>query len=47
MLQLASMQGLHSMCVGAPILLEELEAREQRKPTSNRPAHHSTAKERT
>jgi len=28
-LQLASMQGLHSMCVGAPILLEELAAREQ------------------
>jgi AhpD family alkylhydroperoxidase len=27
-LQLACMQGLHSMCVGAPILLEELEARE-------------------
>ena len=24
-LQLASMQGLHSMCVGGPILLEELE----------------------
>ena len=27
-LQLACMQGLHSMCVGAPILLEQLEARE-------------------
>ena len=27
-LQLASMQGIHSMCLGAPILLEELEARE-------------------
>lgn len=26
-LQLASMQGLHSMCMGAPILLDELEAR--------------------
>jgi alkylhydroperoxidase/carboxymuconolactone decarboxylase family protein YurZ len=26
-LQLASLQGLHSMCLGAPILLEELEAR--------------------
>ena len=25
-LQLASLQGLHSMCVGAPILLEELQA---------------------
>ena len=31
-LQLASMQGLHTMCVGAPILLDELEASEQRKP---------------
>ena len=31
-LQLASMQGLHTMCVGAPILLDELEANEQRKP---------------
>jgi alkylhydroperoxidase/carboxymuconolactone decarboxylase family protein YurZ len=29
-LQLASLQGLHSMCVGAPILLEELEANEPR-----------------
>jgi len=28
-LQLASMQGLHSMCVGAPILLEELAAHGQ------------------
>ncbi len=28
-LQLASMQGLHSMCLGAPILLEEMEARAQ------------------
>jgi alkylhydroperoxidase/carboxymuconolactone decarboxylase family protein YurZ len=28
-LQLACMQGLHSMCVAAPILLEEIEAREQ------------------
>ena len=26
-LQLASLQGLHSMCLGAPILQEELEAR--------------------
>jgi len=25
-LQLASLQGIHSMCLGAPILLEELEA---------------------
>jgi alkylhydroperoxidase/carboxymuconolactone decarboxylase family protein YurZ len=30
-LQIACMQGLHSMCVGAPILLEELEARERRE----------------
>jgi alkylhydroperoxidase/carboxymuconolactone decarboxylase family protein YurZ len=31
-LQLASLQGLHSMCVGAPILLEELEVDELRNP---------------
>ena len=30
-LQLATLQGLHSMCVAAPILLEELEASERRK----------------
>lgn len=30
-LQLASLQGLHSMCLAAPILLEELEADEPRK----------------
>jgi alkylhydroperoxidase/carboxymuconolactone decarboxylase family protein YurZ len=30
-LQLATLQGLHSMCVGAPILLEELEAHAQRQ----------------
>lgn len=29
-LQLASMQGLHTICVGAPILFEELAAIEQR-----------------
>jgi alkylhydroperoxidase/carboxymuconolactone decarboxylase family protein YurZ len=28
-LQLATLQGLHSMCVAAPILLEELEAQGQ------------------
>lgn len=28
-LQLATLQGLHSVCVGAPILLEELEAAAQ------------------
>ena len=27
-LQLATLQGLHSMCLGGPILLEELEARD-------------------
>jgi alkylhydroperoxidase/carboxymuconolactone decarboxylase family protein YurZ len=30
-LQIAAMQGLHSMCLGAPILLEELEAIAQRQ----------------
>jgi alkylhydroperoxidase/carboxymuconolactone decarboxylase family protein YurZ len=30
-LQLASLQGLHSMCLGAPILLEELAALEQQR----------------
>src|SRR4030095_16331276 len=30
-LQLATLQGLHSMCIPAPILLEELEASGQRK----------------
>src|SRR5215470_7245804 len=30
-LQLASLQGLHSMCLGAPILLEELEASDRRE----------------
>jgi alkylhydroperoxidase/carboxymuconolactone decarboxylase family protein YurZ len=30
-LQLASLQGLHSMCLGAPILLEELDAHAQSK----------------
>ena len=29
-LQIASMQGLHSMCLGGPILLEELDARAKR-----------------
>jgi len=37
--QIASLQGLHSMCVGAPILLEELEASKPPKTSasSNRP----------
>ncbi len=30
-LQLATLQGLHSMCLGAPILLEELEAQERQR----------------
>jgi len=30
-LQLVSLQGLHSMCLGGPILLEELEANERGK----------------
>ena len=30
-LQLASLQGLHSICLGGPILLEELAAQEKRK----------------
>ena len=30
-LQLATLQGLHSMCLAGPILLEELEASERRK----------------
>jgi len=34
-LQLASLQGLHSMCLGAPILLEELEANERRRDASS------------
>ena len=29
-LQIASLQGLHSICLGAPILFEELAARERR-----------------
>ena len=40
-LQLASLQGLHSMCLGAPILLEELDAHAQ---STNQP---ETAKERS
>lgn len=31
-LQCASLQGLHSLCLAAPILLEELEARGRRRP---------------
>jgi alkylhydroperoxidase/carboxymuconolactone decarboxylase family protein YurZ len=41
-LQLASLQGLHSMCLGAPILLEELAARQRRNESS---PHPTTAKE--
>lgn len=32
-LQLATLQGLHSMCLGAPILLEELDAEGKRNAT--------------
>ena len=39
-LQLASQQGLHSMCLGAPILLEELDAQGQR-PSATQPQPHS------
>ena len=35
-LQIASMQGLHSMCLGAPILLEELDAARQARRLTNR-----------
>jgi len=41
-LQLATLQGLHSMCVGGPILLEELASREAR---ARRPARTSSRKE--
>jgi alkylhydroperoxidase/carboxymuconolactone decarboxylase family protein YurZ len=37
-LQLATLQGLHSMCLGGPILLEELAARGRR----NEPSPHPT-----
>ena len=36
-LQLVSMQGVHSMCLAAPILLEELNASAERDATSNQP----------
>jgi len=44
-LQLASLQGLHSMCLGAPILLEEVEASRARQgrhspePSPTNPSH--------
>ena len=34
-LQLASLQGLHSVCVGAPILLEEIQAAARRDPEAS------------
>jgi alkylhydroperoxidase/carboxymuconolactone decarboxylase family protein YurZ len=37
-LQLTTLQGLHSMCVAAPILLEELAASEARAPRSTGPS---------
>ena len=39
-LQLASQQGLHSMCLGAPILLEELDA-QGKLPPARQPQPHS------
>ena len=39
-LQLASQQGLHSMCLGAPILLEELDAQGKLAP-ARQPQPHS------
>ena len=36
-LQLATLQGLHSMCLGGPILLEEHEAHERRNATPAQP----------
>jgi alkylhydroperoxidase/carboxymuconolactone decarboxylase family protein YurZ len=41
-LQLAALQGLHSVCVGGPILLEELDAAGERNATF---APRQTAKE--
>jgi alkylhydroperoxidase/carboxymuconolactone decarboxylase family protein YurZ len=37
-LQLVSVLGIHTMSLGAPMLLEELEAAGRRTPTSNQPA---------
>ncbi len=36
-LQLATMQGLHSICVGGPILLEEIEAAQRANPSNDQP----------
>ena len=44
-LQLASQQGLHSMCLGAPILLEELDAQDKR-PRTSKPQPHSPKESR-
>lgn len=41
-LQLVSMQGLHTMCVAAPILVEQLEALERQGPTAKK----TTSKDR-
>ena len=43
-LQLATQQGLHSMCVGGPILLEELAAVDARNAQLSTPT--STAKDK-
>ena len=42
-LQIATLQGLHSVCIGAPILLEELAAQAQSTDQAN--ADHSTKKD--
>ena len=41
-LQLVSMQGLHSMCLGAPILLEELDARMETARLAESPTREET-----
>jgi alkylhydroperoxidase/carboxymuconolactone decarboxylase family protein YurZ len=45
-LQLASMQGLHSMCVAAPILVEQLETLERQKGASGKPHKKTPPKDR-
>ena len=45
-LQLASMQGLHSMCVAAPILVEQLETLERQKRVPGTPNKKTPPKDR-
>jgi len=45
-LQLASMQGLHSMCVAAPILVEQLETLERQKGAPRKPNRKKPPKDR-